>query len=136
MSTAKTKPTHNNNDTTAAQPEPASYRINPEVEAKIDAFIQDSPKYWNYLQTMPRERLERTVVLSEIRTIERQERIRDSVMQRINADPRLKQAYETLVKDVPEEQREEVMTQMQRQKQRVVARSNAQQHTHAHGVTA
>ena len=55
-------------------------------------------------------------------------------MQRINADPRLKQAYETLVKDVPEDQREEVMTQMQRSKQRVVARTNHQQQTQAQSV--
>ena len=34
-----------------------------------------------------------------------------------------------LVKDVPEEQREEVMTQMARQKQRTVARSQDQHQT-------
>jgi len=116
-----------------APQEPPTYRINPEVEAKIDAYIKENPKYWNYLQAMPRDRLERTVVLNEVRQLDRQQRMRDGVMKRINADPKLKQAYETLVKDVPEEQREEVMTQMARQKQRTVARSQGQQQTQ--GVT-
>ena len=86
------------------------YRINPEVEGKIDAHIKENPKYWNYVQAMPRDRLERTVVLNEVRQLERQQRMREGMMKKINANPELKQAYETLVKDVPEEQREEVMT--------------------------
>jgi hypothetical protein len=61
--------------------------------------------------------------------------MRDGIMKRINADPKLKQAYEILVKDVPEDQREEVMTQMARQKQRTVARSQGQQQTQTQGVT-
>ena len=117
-----------------ASPEPVNYRVNPEVEAKIDAYIKDNPKYWAYLQQMPRDRLERTVVLNEVRQLDRQQRIRDGVMKRINGDPKLKQAYETLVKDVPEDQREEVMTQMARQKQRTVARSQTQQQTKAETV--
>jgi hypothetical protein len=82
------------------------------VEAKIDAYIKENPKYWAYLQGMPRDRLERTVVLNEVRQLERQQRMREGMMKRINANPELKQAYETLVKNVPEEQREEVMSQM------------------------
>jgi len=117
-----------------APTEPVNYRINPEVEAKIDAYIKENPKYCNYLQAMPRDRLERTVVLNEVRQLDRQQRMRDGVMKRINADPKLKQAYETLVKDVPEEQREEVMTQMARQKQRTVARSQTQHQTQGETV--
>jgi|SRR5581483_9710558 len=110
---------------------PPTYRVNPDVEAKIDAYIKDNPKHWAYVQGMPRDRLERTVVLNEVRQIERQERMREGTMNRINADPKLKEAYEILVKDVPEDQREEVMAQMARQKQRTVARSQTQQQTQA-----
>jgi hypothetical protein len=123
MSTKKTPP---NGAASASAPPEANYRINPEVEAKIDAHIKENPKHWAYLQAMPRDRLERTVVLNEVRQLERQQRIRDGVMDRINANPELKQAYETLVKNVPEEQREEVMTQIARQTQRTVARSQTQ----------
>jgi hypothetical protein len=134
MSTTKLKPTPTNTATAGAPVEPTNYRINPEVEAKIDAFIKENPKTWNYLQAMPRERLERTVVLDEVRQLERQQRMRDGLMKKINNDPKLKQAYDILVKDVPEDQREEVMTQMQRQKQRVVARSQTQPQTQTQGV--
>ena len=49
----------------------------PEVDAKIDAYIKDNPKYWAYVQAMPRERLERTVVLNEVRELDRQQRMRE-----------------------------------------------------------
>ena len=39
---------------------------------------------------MPRDRLERTVVLNEVRQIDRQQRMREGIMKRINADPKLK----------------------------------------------
>jgi len=123
---SKTKSPPNGAPGANAPQEPPTYRTNPEVEAKIDAYIKENPKYWNYLQAMPRERLERTVVLNEVRQLDRQQRMRDGIMKRINASPELKQAYETLVKNVPEEQREEVMTQIARQTQRAVSRSQVQ----------
>ena len=83
---------------------------------------------------MPRDRLERMVVLNEVRELDRQQRMQNGVMRRINSNPLLKEAYETLVKDVPEDQREEVVTQMARQKQRVVARSQSQQQTKGESV--
>ncbi|HEV2455352.1 MAG TPA: hypothetical protein VGY98_13895 [Verrucomicrobiae bacterium] len=126
MSTTKTKTPPNGATGASAPQDPPTYRTNPEVEAKIDAYIKDNPRHWAYLQGMPRDRLERTVVLNEVRQLDRQQRIRDGVMKRINSDPRLKQAYEILVKDVPEDQREEVMTQMARQNQRTVARTQTQ----------
>ena len=95
------------------------------MEAKIDAYIKENPKHWTYLQGMPRDRLERTVVLNEVRQLDRQQRMREGMMERINANPKLKQAYEVLVKDVPEEQREEVMSQIARQTQRAVSARKA-----------
>lgn len=133
MSTTKLKPTPTSTATAGAPVEPATYRSNPEVEAKIDGYIKENPKTWSYLQAMPRERLERTAVLHEVRQIERQERMRNGMMKKINTDPELKQAYDILVKNVPEDQREEVMTQMQRQKQRVLARSETQQQSKTRG---
>jgi hypothetical protein len=65
---------------------------------------------------------------------DRQQRMQNGVMRRINSDPKLKSAYETLVKDVPEEQREEVMAQMARQKQRTVSRSQAQHQSRSEAV--
>ncbi len=135
MSTTTKPRTAPNGAPGASEPQdPPTYRTNPEVEAKIDAYIKDNPKHWVYLQGMPRDRLERTVVLNEVRQLDRQQRMREGMMERINANPKLKQAYETLVKDVPEEQREEVMAQMARQKQRTVSRSQAQHQSRGEAV--
>ena len=132
--TTKPKPAPNGAASgTATSPDPANYRINPEVEAKIDAHIKENPKHWAYLQSMPRDRLERTVVLNEVRQLERQQRMREGIMKRINVNPELKQAYEILVKNVPEEQREEVMSQIARQTQRAVSRSQTQNQTQTRG---
>ena len=120
----KTKPTAPTSAGGAAAPsDPPTYRQNPEVDAKIDAYIKENPKYWAYIQAMPRERLERTLVLNEVRELDRQHRMKEGILNQINKNPSLKQAYETLVKDLPEEQRETVMTQLARQTKRAVARS-------------
>ena len=132
MSNKKTPP--NGAASTNASPDQTAYRINPEVEAKIDAHIKENPKHWAYLQSMPRDRLERTVVLNEVRQLERQQRMREGLMKKINASPELKQAYELLVKNVPEDQREEVMSQIARQTQRAVSRSQTQLQTKGQAV--
>jgi len=47
-------------------------------------------------------------------------------MKEINKNPELKQAYETLLKNVPENMRDLVMTQMASQAKRAIARSQRQ----------
>ena len=119
----------------AAPADQPTFRSNPEVDAKIDAYIKDNPKYWAYIQAMPRDRLERTVVLNEVREIDRQQRMREGVMQQINRNPEMKRAYEVLVKDLPEDQKEGVIAQIARQARRVVARSRGQSQNRAEGVS-
>jgi len=137
MSTTRTKPAPNGATGASSAPlEPINYRTNPEVAAKIDAYIKENPKYWAYIQAMPRDRLERTVVLNEVRQLDRQQRIRDGILKQINANPELKQAYDLLVKDLPEGQREDVIAQIGRQTRRAVARAQSQQQTKGEAVTA
>ncbi len=119
----------------AAPAEQPTFRSNPEVDAKIDAYIKDNPKYWAYIQAMPRDRIERTVVLNEVREIDRQQRMREGVMKQINRNPEMKRAYDLLVKDLPEDQREGVITQIARQARRAVARSQGQSQTRTEGVS-
>jgi hypothetical protein len=133
MSKVKTPPNAPSNGGPPVADAP-NFRSNPEVDAKIDSYIKENPKYWNFIQAMPRDRLERTVVLNEVRQLDRQQRMREGTMKRINASPELKQAYETLVKNVPQDQREEVMTQIARQTQRAVSRSQGQQQTKGEAV--
>ena len=119
----------------AAPADQPTFRSNPEVDAKIDAYIKDNPKYWAYIQAMPRDRIERTVVLNEVREIDRQQRMREGVMKQINLNPEMKRAYDLLVKDLPEDQREGVIAQIARQARRAVARSQGQSQNRAEGVS-
>src|SRR5213594_4985027 len=112
---------------TAAPTDTPTFRSNPEVDAKIDAYIKENPKYWTYVQAMPRERLERTVVLNEVREVDRQQRMREGILKQINRHPETRRAYELLVKDLPEDQREGVIAQIARQARRAVARTQSQQ---------
>ena len=48
-------------------------------------------------------------------------------MKKVDANPALKRAYETLVKDLPEDQKENVIAQLARTTRRAVARSQGQQ---------
>jgi len=118
----------------AAPTDQPTFRSNPEVDAKIDAHIKDNPKYWAYVQAMPRDRLERTVVLNEVRELDRQQRIREGILKHINRNPEMKRAYELLVKDLPEDQREGVIAQLARSARRAVARSQGQQQTKGEAV--
>jgi hypothetical protein len=118
----------------AAPSDTPTFRSNPEVDAKIDAYIKENPKYWNYVQAMPRDRLERTVVLNEVREIDRQQRIREGVLKQIDRNPELKRAYELLVKDLPEDQKETVIAQIGRVARRAVTRVQGQQQQKQEGV--
>ena len=71
--------------------------------------IQANPKEWSYIQRLPRERLERMLVLQNVNKIERRARIRASVTKQLEANPELKEAYRKLVKNLPAEQQERAM---------------------------
>lgn len=102
-------------------PDESTYRNNPEIDARIDAFIKEHPKFWEHLKGMPRERLERTVVLNEVRGIERREKANEGVLKRLEGNPKLKAALETAVNDLPEGERTEALVRLARQAQRVTA---------------
>jgi hypothetical protein len=104
---------HNDNQpviVTAATEPVAKYRDNAEINAKIDAYIQANPKEWDYIQGLPRERLERMLVLQHVNRIDRRQRIRASVLKQLDANPELKEAYRKLVKNLPAEQQDRAMT--------------------------
>ena len=85
------------------------YRDNAEINAKIDAYIQANPKEWAYIQGLPRERLERMLVLQQVNKLDRRQRIRASVIAQLDANPELKEAYKKLVTNLPAEQQERAM---------------------------
>ena len=121
----KTKPPPNGAPAAPAASEngPRELRNIPEIDAKIDAYIQEHPKDWAYLQTLPRDRLERRLILNDVQKIERQQRFKESILNELKRNPEMKQAYETLVKNLPEDRREEAMVQIAGQARRAVKRA-------------
>lgn len=65
-------------------------------------------------------------MLVEVQKIDRQQRIRDGIMKEISHNPELKQAYDTLLKGVPENLRDTVMAQVASQARRAIGRSQRQ----------
>jgi hypothetical protein len=89
---------------------------NAEADTKINDWIKANTKNWEYIQAMPRDRLERTVVLNEVRQLERRQYVDTGVLQNIKNNPELKAAYDVLLKDVPENERDELIISAEREK--------------------
>lgn len=89
-----------------------TFRENAEVNAKIDAYIQENPKYAEYLKNMPRERLERAMILTKVQQQDRQQKLDQGVLRKIEGDPELKQSLQALVKDLPEDQQQNALVRM------------------------
>ncbi|MGP8019536.1 MAG: hypothetical protein ACLPRE_00850 [Limisphaerales bacterium] len=119
MSTTKTRTPPSNGAAAAEASAPSETRYrrtNPETEGKINDWIKANSKNWEYIQAMPRDRLERTVVLNEVRQLDRRQYVDTGVLQNIKNNPDLKAAYDVLLKDVPEDKRDEVILNMEREK--------------------
>lgn len=101
--------------------EAQSFRENAEVNAKIDGYIEKNPKEWSYIQSMPRNRLERSLVLQAVQKEERREKLRESVLKKLDENPEMKEAYRTLVKNLPEEQQEKAMVSIAMRTSKTVA---------------
>ena len=102
------------------------FRDNPEINAKIDEYIQQNPKHWSYIQSMPPERMARALVLNEVQRRDRTQNMRKGILRKLEQDPELKQAYQTLVKNLPEDQREQAMVNIAARTMRNIAPRQAQ----------
>jgi ATPase subunit of ABC transporter with duplicated ATPase domains len=85
---------------------PVEYRENPRTNEKIDAWIKNNPDGFKFYDEMPHERAVRKLVLNEVEKYERMQKMNSGIMQKLNDDPEAKQAYEILLKRVPEADRE------------------------------
>jgi hypothetical protein len=103
------------------------FRENAEVNGKIDAYIQKNPKEWTYIQAMPRERLERSLVLQSVQKQERKEKMRAGILKKLDENPEMKEAYRTLVKNLPAEQQEKAIVSLAMRTNRTTAPPTQQQ---------
>ena len=99
-----TKPQSGEADTAGPQ-----FKENAQVNARIDEFIKNNPKQWDYIQSMPPERMARALVLNEIQKLDRREKMREGVLTKLDQNPEMKEHIQSLVKNLPEDQRENAM---------------------------
>ena len=116
-----------------AQDEPG-FKENPQINARIDEYIKQNPKQWEYIQSMPRERLERGIVLDRIQRNDRREKMHEGVLNKLDQNPEMKQHIEGLVKNLPEDQREGAMVAIAARTMREL--KPKQQQGQAQGVSA
>lgn len=116
-----------------AQDEPG-FKENPQINARIDEYIKQNPKHWERIQSMPRERLERAVVLDQLQRNDRREKMHEGVLNKLEQNPEMKQHIEGLVKHLPEDQREGAMIAIAAQTMRAL--KPKQEQAQGQGVTA
>ena len=85
---------------------PVQYRENPRTNEKIDAWIKANPDQFKFFDELPHERAVRKLVLNEVQKYERMQKMNAGITQKLDNDPEAKQAFETLLKRLPEDQRE------------------------------
>lgn len=111
---------------------PFELRENPRINGQIDDYIKQNPKRWEFIKSMPRERLERALVWEQIRTSERQQKMNGGLLRKIEENPALKKDYEALLQHIPEGQRDRAKVSIARTL--VLSQSRSQRQT-AGGAT-
>lgn len=96
------------------------FKENPQVNARIDEFIKNNPKQWEYIQSMPPERMARALVLNEVQKLDRREKMREGVLTKLDQNPEMKEHIQGLVKHLPEDQREDAMVSIAARTMRAV----------------
>jgi hypothetical protein len=90
------------------------YRENPKTNEKIDAWIKANPDGFKFLNELPHDRAVRKLILNKIERYERLQKMNNGIMQKLESDPEAKQAFDTLLKRLPEDQRERATAQLAR----------------------
>jgi len=91
------------------------FRENPRINAQIETYKKQFPKKWAFIKSMPRERLENSLVLAKIRSFEQRERLDRGVLRKVENNEAFKKDCETLLKHFPEDQRERAKVALAKQ---------------------
>lgn len=84
----------------------SALRRNPEIDAKLNAFIQENPKLLEYYQQFSKEELIRKAMLAKMQRNEVTERRSASIKEWVEAHPEVKTKIEERLRNVPDEHRE------------------------------
>jgi hypothetical protein len=110
----------------ASQGDAQQFKENPQVNARIDEYIKNNPKFWTYVQSMPPERMARALVLVEIQKEDRTQKMRAGILKKLEQNPEMKQSIQNMVKNMPEEERERAMISIAARTMKVTAPRPAQ----------
>jgi hypothetical protein len=117
MTMIKKSPKPQSGEAETAEPQ---FKENAQVNARIDEFIKNNPKQWDYIQSMPPERMARALVLNEVQKLDRREKMREGVLTKLDQNPEMKEHIQSLVKNLPEDQREGAMVSIAARTMRAV----------------
>ena len=110
------------------------FKENAQVNARIDEYITNNPKQWTFIQSMTPERMARALVLNQIQKEDRTQKMQAGIMRKLDENPEMKQSIQTMVKNLPEDQRERAMASIARQAMRATTPKQAPAQTPAAGV--
>jgi hypothetical protein len=108
------KPKSKNGSPASATSEPVEYREHARTNEKIDAWIKNNPDGFKFFDEMPKDRAVRKLVLNEVQKYERLQKMNEGIIKKLDGDPEAKQAFDTLLKRLPENQREQAKASIAR----------------------
>lgn len=110
----------------AEQPAPVVPKNNPAIDAKIDAFIADNPKLFDYYKNLSPERLVRACMLFRANEAEREDRRQTrqlvEMKQWAEQNPQIKAAIFAKLDRLPDEQRTGAFINLVRRAQQQASR--------------
>ncbi len=83
----------------------ATLRRNPEIDAKLDRFIQENPKLREYYEALTKDELIRKLMLGKMQRNEYTNGRNEEIKAWVEEHPEIKTKIEQRIRNVPEENR-------------------------------
>jgi len=94
--------------------EQPTLRRNPEIDAKIDRFIQENPKIHEYYMGLSKEDLVRKAILGKVQRSEYSNQRNQEIVAWVEEHPYIKAKIEERIKNIPADRRERAFVTMAR----------------------
>ena len=86
-------------------------KVNPEIDAKLDRFIQEKPDLFGYYNELSKEQLIRKLMLAKMRKSDYTHDRNEALTAWVNEHPEIKAKVEERIKNVPEANRQRAFLQ-------------------------
>lgn len=84
----------------------STVRVNPEIDAKLNRFIQENPDLHGYYNGLSKEQLIRKVMLGKMQKGEYSQRRNQEIAEWVEQHPEIKSKVEERIRNVPAENRQ------------------------------